>query len=55
MCFIPWVFNWQGQRLRDGSRFCTFLKEKKVAELAELERQRTTREQAVRNGAVEKV
>jgi hypothetical protein len=55
MCFIPWVFSWQGQRLRGGSRFCTFLKEKKVAELAELERQRTTREQAVRNGAVEKV
>jgi len=55
MCVIPWVFSWQGQRLRDGSRFCTFLKEKKANELAELERQRTTREQVVGGGAVEKV
>ena len=38
MCIIPWIFLWQGQRLRDGSRFCIFLKEKKIKELEELER-----------------
>ncbi|PMD12674.1 MFS general substrate transporter [Hyaloscypha hepaticicola] len=41
MCIIPWIFLWQGQRLRDRSRFCIFLKEKKIKELEELERQRT--------------
>jgi hypothetical protein len=41
MCVIPWIFLWQGQRLRDGSRFCIFLKEKKIMELEELEKQRT--------------
>ncbi|KAH7390031.1 hypothetical protein BKA64DRAFT_678205 [Cadophora sp. MPI-SDFR-AT-0126] len=30
MRVIPWVFRWQGQRLRDGGRFCTFLKEKRL-------------------------
>jgi hypothetical protein len=49
MCVIPWIFIWQGQRLRDGSRFCVYLKEKKAAELAELERQRSARIEVVRS------
>jgi MFS family permease len=40
MCAIPFLFMWKGDRLRAGSRFCTFLKENKVREQAELSRQR---------------
>lgn len=54
---FPWIFLWQGQRLRDGSRFCIFLKEKKIKELEELERQRTrprvSTEGVSREGGVE--
>ena len=40
MCAIPFLFMWKGDRLRAGSRFCTFLKENKVREQAELSHQR---------------
>jgi hypothetical protein len=46
MCFIPYVFLWKGDRIREGSKFCTYLKEKKASELAEVERQRSSREPA---------
>jgi hypothetical protein len=49
MCFVPYMFLWKGDQIREGSKFCTYLKEKKAQELAELERQRSTRQQV--NGA----
>jgi hypothetical protein len=45
MCFVPYMFLWKGDQIREGSKFCTHLKEKKAQELAELERQRTIRPQ----------
>lgn len=55
MCGIPFVFLWKGDRIREGSRFCTYLREKKEKELAELERERREREPiegVARNGDV---
>lgn len=40
MCAIPFLFLWKGDRLREGSKFCRYLKEKKEKELAELEEER---------------
>lgn len=40
MCAIPFVFLWKGDVLRANSKFCRFLKEKKMKELEELERER---------------
>ncbi|KAH8667932.1 major facilitator superfamily domain-containing protein [Tricladium varicosporioides] len=49
MCIIPFGFLWKGDRIRAGSKFCIYLKEKKENELAELERRR--RETGVIEGA----
>ncbi|KUJ21533.1 MFS general substrate transporter [Mollisia scopiformis] len=43
MCVIPFLFLWKGDRIREGSKFCRYLKEKKAKELAELERDRQRR------------
>jgi len=43
MCVIPFLFLWKGDRIREGSKFCTSLREKKAKELADLERARTAR------------
>ncbi|KAL2075918.1 hypothetical protein VTL71DRAFT_861 [Oculimacula yallundae] len=40
MCVIPFIFLWKGDRIREGSRFCIYLKEKKRKELEDLERDR---------------
>lgn len=48
MCAIPFVFLWKGDKIRAGSKFCTFLREKKEKELADLEEQRVLREQIER-------
>jgi hypothetical protein len=45
MCIIPFTFMWQGHRLRAGSKFCTYLRENKAREQAEL-----AREMEERNG-----
>jgi hypothetical protein len=37
MCAIPFLFLWKGDKIRDGSRFCNYLKEKKEKELQALE------------------
>jgi hypothetical protein len=44
MCVIPFVFLWKGDRIREGSRFCRFLKERKEKEQSELARAREDRE-----------
>jgi MFS family permease len=36
MCAIPFLFLWNGDSLRAGSAFCTYLKESKAKEQAEL-------------------
>jgi hypothetical protein len=38
MCAVPFCFLWKGDRLRAGSKFCTYLREKQEKE--ELERKR---------------
>lgn len=43
MCVIPFLFLWKGDRIRAGSRFCIYLKEKKEKELAHLEQEREVR------------
>lgn len=43
MCVVPFGFLWKGDKLREGSKFCIFLKEKKKKELEELERKREAR------------
>ncbi|KAH7342469.1 major facilitator superfamily domain-containing protein [Rhexocercosporidium sp. MPI-PUGE-AT-0058] len=43
MCVIPFLFLWKGDRIRAGSRFCIYLKEKKEKELADLEKARAAR------------
>ncbi|KAH6722077.1 hypothetical protein BKA61DRAFT_650671 [Leptodontidium sp. MPI-SDFR-AT-0119] len=40
MCVIPFLFLWKGDRIRAGSQFCIYLKEKKEKELADLEGER---------------
>jgi hypothetical protein len=44
MCVVPFGFLWKGDMLRERSKFCRYLKEKKVEELAALEAQRTREE-----------
>ncbi|RDW85896.1 MFS general substrate transporter-10 [Coleophoma crateriformis] len=44
MCAIPFIFLWKGDVLRENSKFCKFLKEKKVKEEEELRAQRARRE-----------
>lgn len=44
MCAIPFVFIWQGERLRAGSRFCIALKERKVELARRVEEQRRREE-----------
>lgn len=41
MCIIPFTFMWQGHRLRAGSKFCTYLRESKAREQAEIAREST--------------
>lgn len=50
MCAIPFLFIWQGERLRAGSRFCIALQERK-AELARRVENQRQREQLARTGA----
>lgn len=45
MCIIPFLFLWKGDVIRDGSKFCRFLKERKEKELEELARERQERVQ----------
>ena len=59
MCGIPFLFLWKGDRIRAGSKFCKFLKERKENEREELERERLRRAAIDENSdakvAVEKV
>jgi hypothetical protein len=41
MCVVPFGFVWKGDKLRERSRFCRYLKEKKVEDERALEAQRT--------------
>ncbi len=43
MCVIPFVFFWKGDKIRQKSRFCTYLREKKAKELEDLENERRER------------
>ncbi|CAL3966669.1 unnamed protein product [Diplocarpon coronariae] len=45
MCAIPWVFLWQGDRIRAGSQFCRLLKERKEREKLRLEREKEVLEE----------
>lgn len=40
MCAVPFMFLWKGDKLREGSRFCTYLREKKEQEEEERQRKR---------------
>jgi len=40
LCGVPFVFLWKGDRIREGSKFCRYIREKKAGELDELERER---------------
>ncbi|KAJ8068549.1 hypothetical protein OCU04_002265 [Sclerotinia nivalis] len=40
MCGIPLLFMWKGDRIREGSVFCQELKERKIKELENLEKER---------------
>lgn len=43
MCVIPFMFLWKGDVIREKSMFCTYLREKKMKEQEELEREREAR------------
>jgi hypothetical protein len=45
MCVIPFLFLWKGNVLREGSTFCTYLRETREKELAELASERVQRDQ----------
>ncbi|KAK0121699.1 hypothetical protein ONS95_009984 [Cadophora gregata] len=57
MCVVPFLFLWKGDRIRAGSRFCIYLKEKKEKELADLEREREANraKEGSKHGCEEKV
>lgn len=38
MCIVPFLFLWKGDRIRAGSKFCTYLKEKQEKEEEEFAR-----------------
>jgi hypothetical protein len=40
MCLLPFIFIWQGERIRAGSRFCIELKERKAEMARRVEEQR---------------
>jgi len=54
MCAIPFLFLWKGDRIRAGSQFCIYLKEKKEKELETLEKERATLDTEMRGTDVEK-
>jgi hypothetical protein len=43
MCTIPFIFIWQGQRIRANSRFCIALKERKEDLQRRIDEQRRRR------------
>jgi MFS family permease len=43
MCVIPFMFLWKGDVIRERSMFCMYLRERKVKELEELERESRAR------------
>lgn len=55
MCGVPFLFLWKGDRIREGSKFCTYLKERKEKEKEELERERERRANADLSEIVEVV
>ncbi|TGO44045.1 hypothetical protein BCON_0628g00030 [Botryotinia convoluta] len=44
MCGIPVLFTWKGDRIREGSVFCQELKERKIKELENLQRDKLVKE-----------
>lgn len=54
MCGIPLVFMWKGDRIREGSVFCRELKERKLKELENFEKEKLARENGRRAVVVEK-
>ncbi len=44
MCFIPFMFLWKGDVIRERSTFCRYLKERKKNEVEELARERLERD-----------
>ncbi|RYP42152.1 hypothetical protein DL767_000517 [Monosporascus sp. MG133] len=54
MCIIPFIFFWEGERLRAGSKFCMALREKKLEmeRNAEEEQEKSDRVEAGSNGGV---
>jgi len=44
MCVVPFGFMGWGDRIRGGSRFCNYLKERKEEERREIERERRVRD-----------
>ncbi|KAK5660644.1 hypothetical protein OQA88_12007 [Cercophora sp. LCS_1] len=52
MCVVPFVFLWQGQRIRANSKFCIALREQKeeMERKIEQQRRRRTLRQSVANG-----
>jgi hypothetical protein len=55
MCFIPFMFLWKGDKIREGSKFCIYLKEREEKELEELERERAARRPVSDAASEEKV
>jgi len=47
MCIVPFMFLWKGDVLREGSMFCTYLRERKEKEQEAIERERMAREAVV--------
>jgi len=39
MCVVPFLFLWKGDKIRAGSKFCIYLKERKEKELEEIGRE----------------
>jgi len=54
MCAIPFLFLWQGDRIRAGSRFCNYLKEQKDKELDTLQKEEAALDEALGRTDIEK-
>ena len=51
MCAIPFIFIWQGEKIRANSRFCIALKERKEEMARKVEEQRLRAEASEKKDA----
>jgi hypothetical protein len=54
MCIIPFVFLWQGEKIRANSKFCTALRARKEEMTRKIEEQKERRRRTVLEGEKEK-